>query len=333
MPAKKAQSGSKPAKPPKAIKWRSSEVYHLRSMLAHVQSKLDRIHLLGPRLAVEAPEMQVGDLISRLRKRKKELIKKISEEDKKILKRRPKSGGVPKGGGGDYEAELYIPPPEDMEAWLRSKMDSLVGKPRNFFAAGVVEPEYFREKAYEKLSLNRNSKEDYHADLGLRSDYDELHFRATLTDNTACQDQDDPSLASRGSEFIYTIPPPDRDAIVHLSFGVRVYNRFLNAADHGGLLVHSLVVNHTDPDGNWPPWPVGIYSEVEPNQIVFLDTKETGYYLSPLRTFNFALETKRDRQPALFLLFVTHLSAQDGKVDTEGYWYVRPKVQYHFARA
>ena len=100
MKAKKAESRSRLAKPPKAIKWKSSEVYHLRRNLAHVQSKLNRIHLLGPRLAVEAPELQVGDLISRLRRRKKELIKKISEEDKKILKKRPKSGGVPKGGGG-----------------------------------------------------------------------------------------------------------------------------------------------------------------------------------------------------------------------------------------
>jgi hypothetical protein len=276
----------------------------------------------------------VGDLISRLRQRKKELIKKISEEDKKILKKRPNSGGVPKGGGGSYATEQYIPAPEEMDAWAAFRRDySLGGKPPNFFGAGVVEPEYFREKAYEKLSLNRKSEEEYHADLGLLPEYDQLRFRATLTDDTACQDDDDPSLASRGSEFIYTVPPPDRDAVVHLSFGVRVYNHFLNAADHGGLLVHSLVVNHTDPDGNWPPWPVGIYAEVEPNQIVFLDTKETGYYLSPLRTFSLAFETKRDREPALFLLFVTHLSAQDGKVDTEGYWYIRPKVQYHFTRA
>jgi hypothetical protein len=333
MPAKKAQSGSKPAKPPKAIKWRSSEVYHLRSMLAHVQSKLDRIHVLGPRLAVEAPEMQVGDLISRLRKRKKQLIKKISEEDKKTLKK-PRTGGSFKQGGSAGR-EFWLPPPDLWDLWLRSKMDSLAGKgpfPPLAWSSGFVEPKYWREKAYEKLRLNHNSDADYDAGFGLERDC--FYFRAELTDDAAILRDDNPDRASWGSELIYTFPPPEADAVLHVSFSISVGCNFTNAADDGGHLVHSVVINHTDPDGNWPPWPIGIYAEVEPNQVVFLSTKEDGFYSSsgPGR-FDLAFEAKLGREPAIFILFVTHLSAQDGLVESDGSWYVPAQMKYHYIRA
>lgn len=206
MKAKTTKSRSKLAGPPKAIKWRSSEVFHLRSMLAHVQSKLDRIHVLGPRLAVEAPEMQVGDLISRLRERKNELIEKISEEDEKILKKRSGSGGVPKGGGGDYAAERWFPPPEGMEKWLESKMDSWEGKPPPFFGAGVVAPEYFSHRRYQKLRLNHKSCASYYA-FCVWSPHG-FSFEASLRDDAAWYRDDNPDSASWGSETGYIIPPP-----------------------------------------------------------------------------------------------------------------------------
>jgi len=276
--------------------------------------------------------MQVGDLISRLRKRKKELIKKISEEQKKTLKKRPKSGGVPKGGGESYAAERWIPPPELIDAWLASKMGWWAGKPSFILGSGVVEPEYWREKAYEKLKVKHKSDASYSAGFGLERD--SFYFHGELKDDAAISLVDNPNQASWGSELIYTMPPPEADAVVHVSFPISVGCNFTNAADDGGLLVHSVVVNHTDPDGNWPNYPVGIYAEVEPSQVVFLDVKETGfYYSSGPGIFDLAFETKRGRQPAIFVLFVTHLRAQDGLVDTDGWWYVPARMQYHFIRA
>ena len=332
MKAKKTRPRSKVARPPKAIKWRSSDVYHLRRNLAHVQSKLDRIHLLAPRLAVEAPEMQVADLISRLRQRKKELMKKISEENKKTLKK-PRTGGVFKQGGS-ADREFWLPPPDLWDLWLRSKMDSLAGKrpfPPLAWSSGFVEPKYWREKAYEKLRLNHNSDADYHAGFGLEPDL--FDFRAELTDDAAIYRDDNPDRASWGSELIYTFPPPEADAILHVSFSISVGGTFTNAADDGGHLVHSVVINHTDPDGNWPPWPIGIYAEVEPNQVVFLSIKEDDFYSSSgPGSFDLAFEAKRGREPAIFILFVTHLSAQDGLVETDGRWYVPAQMQYYFTR-
>ena len=328
MKAKKTKSRSKLAGPPKAIKWRSSEVFHLRSMLAHVQSKLDRIHVLGPRLAVEAPEMQVGDLISRLRERKKELITKITQEDKKILKK-PRSGGSFKQARSEGR-EFWPPPPELIDAWLRSRMDSLAGKPPPLpFVSGFVAPAYFRERVYRKLRLNHKSEASYHVDgTGFQQD-PMFWFRAKLHDDAAWYRDDNPDSASWGSETAYIIPAPDQDAIVHLNVSVWLVSDFSNAADDGGSLCHSVAMGHTDPDGNWP----GPYSDVESNQVVLLAVKKTDVYYSGWRTFSFAFETKRDVSPAIIVLFVTHLSAQDGQVDAGGRWHVSPEAYYYFTRA
>jgi hypothetical protein len=326
MKAKKTESRSRLAKPPKAIKWKSSEVYHLRSMLAHVQSKLDRIHVLGPRLAVEAPEMPVGDLISRLRKRKKELIKKISEEDEKTLKK-PRSGGSFKQGGSAGR-HVWLPPPDLMDAWLRSKMDTLEGKTIIPFSGGVVEPAYFSHRRYQKLRLHHKSCATYHAFEISRYPHG-FSFEASLRDDAAWHRDDNPDSASWGSQTGYSIPPPDHDAVVHLNVSVELYSKFTNAADDGGLLVNSVVIEHTNPAGHWPG---SLNWEVEPNQVVFLSTKKTGSYDSGPRTFHFDLETKQGASQKIAILLVTHLSAQDGRVDVDGLWWVSSQVYYYFTR-
>jgi hypothetical protein len=333
MKAKKTESRSKLAKPPKAIKWKSSEVYHLRRNLAHVQSKLDRIHVLGPRLAVEAPEMQVGDLISRLRQRKKELIKKISEENEKTL-RKPRSGGSFKQGGSAGR-EFWLPPPDLWDLWLQYRMDSLAGKgpfPPSAWSSGFVEAQYWREVAYEKLKVKNKLDPSYSAGFGLERDH--FYFHGRLSDDTPFFGGDDPNEASWGSELIYTFPPPEADAILHVSFSISVGCNFTDAADDGGLLVHSVVINHTDPDGNWPNYPTGIYAEVERDQVVFLHVNATHFYYSsgPPGMFDLTFEAKRGREPAIFILFVTHLRAQDGLVETDGRWYVPAQMKYHYIR-
>lgn len=324
MKAKKTNSPSKLVGPRKAVQWRSSEVFHLRSMLAHVQSKLDRIHVLGPRLAAEAPEMQVSDLITRLRKRKKELIKKISEEDKKILNKRPESGGIFKDG--KYHVEYYLPPLEGTEKWLESRMDSWKYTPPYFFGAGCVEPAYFKKLSYRKLRLHHKSKASYQVWPVGPGQYADFWFRAKLNDDAAWYRDDNPDSASWGSETAYFIPAPDRDAIVHLSFWVYLSCNFVNAADDGGRLCHSVSMEHTDPDGHWS----GLYSEVESSQVVFIQEKKTDNY-SHWRTFRLAFETKRDISPAVCVLFLTNLSAQDGKVDTAGRWIASPELHYFFS--
>ena len=69
----------------KTVKWESSDTFYMKRSLAHIQRKLDRISELSHRLEVEAPDLTTAELITRLKKKKQRLIKKIFVKDRRYL--------------------------------------------------------------------------------------------------------------------------------------------------------------------------------------------------------------------------------------------------------
>lgn len=322
MTAKKVSQKRK-KKVQKKVNWGSSDAFYLRRSLAHVQQKLNRIAELSPRLEVEAPELTLSELVARLRKRKKQLVKEIAKTNRKSKKNmwtgftfRPQT----------WESHLsglniiYKPFPGGVLAPMCSYHSGSSSKPR-------IDP-----YAYQRSWLNHGSTADYAVDDHYFDQYTTFLFDAELNDDAAWYRDDNPDWIEWGTEIGYSIRWPVMQkcsAIVTVEVSIRVISEFTNAADDGGSGFHSIAFAHTDPSGNWP---AGV-ADVSSLQDIVLQLNSSGHYDSDWQKYTISFEVNRDVSAGLAVLLVTHLRAQDGKVETYGQWLASPRADYSFGPA
>jgi hypothetical protein len=322
MAAKKKVSTSQ-GKTKKTVKWGSSDAFYLRRSLAHVQRKLSRFNEIAPRLAVEVPDLPADELIKRIKKRKIQLVKEIAAAERKS-KKKQWSGAIPLpyGSGGPWHV-----PPEFLERVYKPWPEGIMRK--CLFFGGYTKPAYLKDQAYRRSWLNHDSTASYTPDDHYFDNYATILFRGELNDDASIWRDDNPDWIEWGTESGYYIPAPECDAIVSLEVSIRVISEFTNAADDGGSGFHSVAFAHTDANGNWP----GDICDVTSIQSIMLELGNTGHYDSDWQTFRFSFNVKGGATPGLGMLLVTHLSAQDGKVESLGQWLISQRVYYSFEHA
>jgi len=313
-------------KAPKTVKWGGSDVFYLRRSLANVQRKLDRIPELLPKLVVEAPDLKPDKLIARIRKRKLQLIKEIAAAQRKAKKSYWMSP-IPRPMGAE-SGHFYH---QRSAEWFREKPfpgENIMQK--CVYPSGHTSEKWINRYDYGRSWLNHDSTASYGVDDQYFGQYATILFNAELNDDAAWYRDDNPDWIEWGTEVGYYIPAlffRACDAMVTIEVSIRVISEFTNAADDGGSGFHSVAFAHTNPDGSWP----AAICDVPSIQDIVLQLNNTGHYDSGWLTYRSSFEVKAKKRAGLALLFITHLSAQDGTVSTYGQWLTSPREYYSFS--
>jgi len=304
-----------------SVKWEGAhdDAFHLRRALGHLQKKINRMGEQIPRIALDAPDLTPETLLARMKAHKKELLRKVTTVERKT-KKMQWSGAVlrPQAFGGPMDwwrgqPQLGRKPGIDLD-------------PACFYASGSAHARSLNLEAYEESWINHDSKRSYDVDPQYWGQYATIMFRGELDDDASWIRNDNPDWTEWGTEVRFYMQRPNCNATITVDLSIRLVSGFTNAADDGGSCFHSVAFTHTDPMGHWPD---SVY--VPSVQEMIVEFTDTDSYDSGWRNYSIRFDVAKGRRPRIAVLFVTHLSAQDGTVTAVGQWVHSPTTYYQYS--
>ena len=307
MATKKESVRNRKQRKEEPVKWESThdDAFYLKRSLANVQNKINRMGELIPRLALDASDLTPEKLLARMKASKKEFQRRVSRAEKKTKKTH-------------WPGAMRIPYPFDIwkRPWDERPFD--FGKPGKLqpcsYPSGMSYWRWLTEYAYDVSWINHDSTMLYSVDSQYWESHATILFGAELDDDAAMLRDDNPDWAEWGSEVGFRIPNIKCRGAITVSLWIRLVTSFTNAADDGGTCFHSVAFAHTDPSGHFQ----GVY--VPSVQEILKDFNGTGNYDSGWLKYSMTFDVLAGTRPRVAVLFVTHLSAQDGTVTAVGQW-------------
>jgi len=302
------------------VKWVLDEAFQNRRDLQHVSRKLQRICELKSRIDIEAPDLGIEKLIERLKRRKKELIKKVSmntKEAKKFIA----AFRSPNPGGPTERAPLTL---EEYHA-QKTRPD-----------LATILPGYWADKACEidqgwkrydwffpyawEYSDPDSEVSSFYAEWETFESLGSYLFRGELVDDGS---GDEPDQSCWGQEFGWILPKAECDAKAICDITVRVVSEFTNAADENGYLGHAVHFADSDENGNLPNEAKigGLYD-------VVISRLDSGHSDSGWCRYSISFDVNAGAQGKLAVLVRTSLEAEDGLVEVYGSWSVDRSIYY-----
>jgi len=304
-----------------SVNWEGAydDEFHLRRSLGHLQEKINRMGELIPRLAIDSPDLTPETLLTRMKERKKKLLQKVTSVERKT-KKRHWSGAVlrPQAIGGLMDWWREKPPPGGKPGI----------EPSCFYGSGHSHARTLVWDAYEESWINHDSSKLYGVDSQYWDEHATILFSGKLNDDASLIRDDNPDWVEWGTEVRFYMQRPNCDATITVDLSIRLLSGFTNAADDGGSCFHSIAFAHTDPMGHWPD---SVY--VPSVQEIIVEFTGNDSYDSGWRNYSIRFDVRKGRRPRIAVLFITHLSAQDGTVTAVGQWNHSHAANYQFSPA
>jgi hypothetical protein len=306
------------------INWLENKHFSLLHELSHISRKLRNIGGLKERLAIEAPDVSMEEIIHRLRKRKEDLIAKISMDKETSLKLLNTWNSPPYRSANFRVLRKYPNIAPDQYASFFDP-STIFGDRECNLTEGSTRFYSYEPYAWDHYGLQHNSTASYAVDYGSYLQNGSLIFHAELNDDAAALRNDSPDTKEWGSEITWSLPETNCDITAVCRIGIQLITNFTNGADDGGELVHAVAFAHSDIDGNLPEEIIlgGIYD-------VLCYCDESQNIDSGHSEWIIAFDLNAGAEGKIALGLMTRLKALDGLVTSLGQWYVSRYISYQF---
>jgi hypothetical protein len=314
-------SNAESAKP--VVEWQSSETYDPERHLAYINGKLREVLARKERLAVEAPDLKLEDVLERLRQRREDLLKLIRSKSEERH-----TPPVPhvfieqfQARDSSHFSEARLPLGEC--DYLRRMRERNTPRVQDYHRGTQTGYQPIEDLVSLDLSssINHNSLCFMGLDTEPLDEHGVFIFAAFLDDDEAFWRDDNPDSVAWGQSVHWKFPVRPFRSIVMCNLALRVQGTCSDLTGDFGEGYHSIALATTEPDGEFLPRPV-----MCPVDYVMVEFDASGQYDSGEHGFHFEIPVDAYASAGLAVLLITYLRAQDGEVSTFGQWRINDSL-------